>query len=93
MMRIYPFFCIFIRISAPLFPKAAEHLQIKAANYKLTKNHQLSKMIIDNAVKDRCKTIKIVGSSFIAEWNLSDLIKKIMYKAEEQGISVIRAKD
>ena len=64
-----------------------------------TYNHQLSKQIVEQAVKWECGTIhiedlsKIKGDNtdkFLKHWTYYDLQSKIEYKAEKEGIAVVK---
>lgn len=73
-------------------------LRDKEKNFRDTKNHQLSRYVVDEAVKHNCCAIQIEDLSGITEtqnrfmknWPYYDLQSKITYKAAEKGIEVIR---
>jgi hypothetical protein len=69
--------------------KPLSDLYEKLAAYKETKNHQLSRAIVNLSESLQCGTIKIINNGFFVEWDLTDLIKKIEYKSSEKGINLI----
>ncbi len=78
--------------------KPIELLSDKVTNFRDTTNHKYSRYVIDMAVKHKCATIQmedltgITGDAnrFLKNWTYHDLQTKITYKAEEQGIKVIK---
>lgn len=71
----------------------------KSHNYSQTVNHKWSKYIIEQAVKNHCKTIQMEDlsginskSKFLKNWTYYDLQQKIEYKAKENGINVKKIK-
>lgn len=76
--------------------KPLEKLSGKIARFKDTKNHNWSRYIVNEVVKNNCGVIQMEDLSGIAEkntflktWTYYDLQQKIKYKAEELGIKVI----
>jgi IS605 OrfB family transposase len=64
-------------------------------------NHKYSKYIVDFAIKKNCSAIQIENlegysekakESFLKSWPYYDLQSKIIYKAKEYGIEVIKVK-
>ena len=79
--------------------KPLENLSGKIANYKDTKNHNWSRYIVDEAVKNGCGTIQMEdltgiseNNNFLKTWTYYDLQQKITYKAQEVGIEVVKIK-
>lgn len=79
--------------------KPVDKVRDKVANFADTINHKYSKYIVDFAVKNRCGTIQMedltgatanTNEKFLKDWSYYDLQNKIMYKAKEQGIEVIK---
>lgn len=79
--------------------KPVDKIRDKVANFSDTANHKYSRYIVDFAVKNNCGVIQMedlsgatsdVHERFLKEWSYYDLQKKIEYKAEEQGIKVIK---
>nr|8J3R_A Chain A, Transposase IS605 OrfB C-terminal domain-containing protein [Sulfoacidibacillus thermotolerans]8J3R_B Chain B, Transposase IS605 OrfB C-terminal domain-containing protein [Sulfoacidibacillus thermotolerans] len=78
--------------------KPIEQLRDKIANFRDTTNHRYSRYIVDMAIKEGCGTIQMedltnirdIGSRFLQNWTYYDLQQKIIYKAEEAGIKVIK---
>lgn len=79
--------------------KPVDKVRDKVANFADTINHKYSKYIVDFAVKNGCGTIQMedlmgatanTNEKFLKEWGYYDLQNKIMYKAREQGIEVIK---
>lgn len=79
--------------------KPVDKVRDKVANFADTINHKYSKYIVDFAVKNECGTIQmedLTGSTantnekFLKDWSYYDLQNKIMYKAKEQGIEVVK---
>jgi len=68
--------------------KATESLQGKVAHIRDAINHKYSKRIVQMAVANRCGVIRLADVSGLNSWPWADLIEKIKYKAQEQGISV-----
>ena len=70
----------------------------KSHNLSMTINHEWSKFIVETAVKNKCGVIQMEDLSgikasrqnFLGNWTYYDLQQKIMYKAEEKGIKVIK---
>ena len=75
-----------------------ENYANKSHNMSMTINHQWSKYIVDTAVKNKCGVIQMEDLSgikasrqnFLGNWTYYDLQQKITYKAEENGIKVIK---
>ena len=68
----------------------------KIARFRDTKNHVMSKKLIEFAVKNRCGTIQFRdytgisnGKLFLRNWSYYDLQQKIAYKAKAAGINVV----
>lgn len=81
--------------------KPIEHLNDKISNFRNTMNHKYSKYIVDFAIKKNCSAIQIENlegysekakESFLKSWPYYDLQSKIIYKAKEYGIEVIKVK-
>lgn len=79
--------------------KPVDKVRDKVANFADTINHKYSKYIVDFAVKNRCGTIQMedltgattnTNEKFLKDWSYYDLQNKIMYKAKEQGIEVVK---
>ena len=79
--------------------KPIENLNDKIANFRDTMNHKYSKYIIDMALKNNCGIIQMENlegysekaeESFLKSWSYHDLQTKIIYKAKEHGIEVIK---
>lgn len=78
-----------------------EKLQHKERNFRETRYHQYSKMIIDFAVKHNAGIIQMESLNNIksltdhnivlADWALGDLQGKIEYKAKHHGIEIVYA--
>lgn len=66
--------------------KPQQNIQDKLANFKTTKNHNLSRYIVDYAVRRKCTCIAVGDKTFIPDWTIFDLCIKIKYKAEEAGL-------
>jgi putative transposase len=76
--------------------KPIEKLSGKIKRFKDTKNHNWSRYIVEQAIKNNCGTIQMEDLSGIAEentflktWTYYDLQQKIKYKAEEKGIKIV----
>lgn len=68
-------------------------------NYRETKNHRWSRFIVNEALKHGCGTIQIEDLSgiiadnvFLKDWTFFSLQQKIIDKAKEYGIKVIKVK-
>lgn len=77
------------------FLKPLDKLGHKIANFKETKNHQWSRIIVDQAIKNDCGVIQMEdltgiseNNTFLKNWTFFSLQQKIKYKAEEVGIKV-----
>ena len=77
--------------------ESIERLKDKEAKFRDRINHQYSRMLVDTAVKYKCKTIQIEDLSgisaedtFLKSWPYFDLQNKITYKAAEKGINVVK---
>ena len=66
-----------------------QKIQDTQNNYKLTTNHRLSRIIIDNAIKQKCNEIIIHGDKWFIDWNIFDFKGKVKYKAKENGINYL----
>ena len=62
-------------------------------------NHKVSKYVVELAEKNKCATIQMedlsgatkeVNDTFLKSWSFCDLQQKIIYKAKEKGINVIK---
>lgn len=69
------------------------------AKFKDTYNHKVSKYIVDTALKNNISLIQmedltgiknIKDSKFLRSWAYYDLQQKIQYKAEREGIKVVK---
>lgn len=72
-----------------------EFAKEKIANFRNTVNHKYSRYIVDFALRNRCGIIqmeKLEGinkdKTFLKSWPYYDLQQKIIYKANEAGITV-----
>jgi len=79
--------------------KPLEKLSGKIKRFKDDKNHNWSRYIVNEAIKNNCGVIQmedLAGISesnlFLKTWTYYDLQEKIRYKAEEVGIKVIKIK-
>lgn len=80
--------------------KPLTKIKAKISNFKKLKNHQWSRYIVDQAIKNGVGLIQIedlTGISdsyfehkFLRNWTYYDLQEKITYKANEVGIKVLR---
>lgn len=77
--------------------KPIEKLNDKASNFRNNINHKYSKYIVKLAIKNKCNTIQMEDltniskdNSFLKRWTYYDLQNKIEYKAEENGIKIIK---
>lgn len=77
--------------------KPLEKLSGKIKRFKDDKNHNWSRYIVNEAIKNDCGVIQmedLTGISddnmFLKTWTYYDLQEKIRYKAEEVGIKVIK---
>ena len=70
----------------------------KVARYRDTKNHSISRYIVNQAIKYNCAIIQFENlsgytdaakSSFLQSWSYFDLQSKVEYKAKEAGIEVV----
>lgn len=68
--------------------KATESLQGKAAHIRDAINHKYSKRIVQIAAANRCGVIRLADVSGLNSWPWADLVEKIKYKAQEQGIAI-----
>lgn len=72
----------------------------KSHNLSQTINHTWAKHIVEQAVKHQCKTIQMENLSgimehkdkFLKNWTYYDLQEKIIMKAREVGIDVVKVK-
>lgn len=69
--------------------------QEKISNFRNTINHKYSRYIIEFALKHNCGTIQMEDlkgissdKTFLKNWTYYDLQQKIIYKAQESGITV-----
>lgn len=70
----------------------------KSKHLSQTINHTWSKLVIEQAVKNGCGTIQMEDltgvtadkNKFLKNWTFYDLQQKIIYKAKEQGIDVVK---
>lgn len=79
--------------------KPINRIRNKINNFADTFNHKYSRYIINFAIKNDCGVIQMedltgatknVKDKFLKDWSYYDLQQKIMYKAEERGIKVIK---
>jgi len=74
--------------------KATEGMRGKAANIRDAINHKYSRRIVRLAAANRCGVIRLAdlnGAKLdkpFKSWPFADLVKKIRYKAEEEGIEI-----
>ncbi|HCX52091.1 MAG TPA: transposase [Bacillus sp. (in: Bacteria)] len=68
-------------------------------NYRETKNHTWSRFIVNEALKNGCGTIQIedlsgitTDNAFLKDWTFYSLQQKIIDKAKEHGIQVVKVK-
>ena len=70
----------------------------KVARFRDTKNHSISRYIVNQAIKYNCAIIQFENlsgytdaakSSFLKSWSYFDLQSKVEYKAKEAGIEVV----
>lgn len=76
-----------------------EKLSGKIARFKDTKNHCWSRYIVNEAIKNNCGKIQMEdlsgisdNNTFLKTWTYFDLQQKIVYKANEVGIEVVKIK-
>jgi len=69
----------------------------RVSNFRDTTNHKYSKYIIEMAMKHNCGVIQIEDlkyiskdNTFLKKWSYDDLQNKIIYKAKEKGIKIIK---
>lgn len=81
--------------------KPLDKLSEKESNFRDTMNHKYSKYIVDFAIRNNCGVIQMedlkgftakAKESFLKSWTYFDLQSKIEYKAQENGIEVIKVK-
>ena len=81
--------------------KPIDKIRNKVSNFSDTYNHKYSKYIVDFAKKNNCGVIQMEDLSgatryaeekFLKDWSYYDLQQKITYKAEKEGIMVIKIK-
>lgn len=72
-----------------------EHLRTKEQNYTKTYNHQISREIINFAIRMNAGVIRLedlskkgLDNETVSNWTYYQLTQQIIYKAEEQGIVV-----
>lgn len=79
--------------------KSSQKIRNKEHNFADLYNHKVSKYIVELAEKNRCATIQMenlseatkeVNDMFLKSWSYYDLQQKIIYKAKEKGINVIK---
>lgn len=78
--------------------KPVQKLSDSIARFRDTANHKYSRYIVDMAVKHGCGKIQVEDLSnikdrqdkFLQEWTYFDLQQKIKYKAEAEGIEVVK---
>ena len=77
--------------------KSVDSLKEKITNFRDTINHKYSRYIIDFAVKHNCGIIQLeefngynTKEDLLKNWSYYDLQQKIIYKANEVGIIVLK---
>lgn len=77
--------------------KALDHLRVSERNFAKTYNHNISKEIINFALKNKCECIKLEDLSdntfdnkLLGIWGYYELQNMIEYKSERVGIKVIK---
>lgn len=79
--------------------KPLERIRNKEHNFADLYNHKVSKYIVELAEKNECATIQMedlskatkdINEMFLKSWSYYDLQQKIIYKAKEKGINVIK---
>lgn len=78
--------------------KPVQQLSDSIARFRDTANHKYSRYIVDMAVKHGCGKIQMEDLSnirdrqdkFLKDWTYFDLQQKIKYKAEAEGIEVVK---
>jgi len=79
--------------------KPVDAISNKIHNYRETKNHTWSRFIVNEALKNECGTIQIedltgitTDNTFLKDWTFYSLQQKIIDKAKEHGIKVVKVK-
>ncbi|WDV09390.1 RNA-guided endonuclease InsQ/TnpB family protein [Lysinibacillus irui] len=79
--------------------KPVDAISNKIHNYRETKNHTWSRFIVNEALKNECGTIQIedlsgitTDNAFLKDWTFYSLQQKIIDKAKEHGIKVVKVK-
>lgn len=79
--------------------KPVDAISNKIHNYRETKNHTWSRFIVNEALKNECGTIQLedlsgitVDNAFLKDWTFFSLQQKIIDKAKEHGIKVVKVK-
>lgn len=79
--------------------KPVDAISDKIHNYRETKNHTWSRFIVNEALKNECGTIQIedltgitTDNTFLKDWTFYSLQQKIIDKAREHGIKVVKVK-
>lgn len=77
--------------------KPTEKLSDKVSNFRKTTNFKYARYVVDFAVKNNCGTIQMEDlsgiskdDSFLKKWSYYDLQMKIINKASEYGINVVK---
>lgn len=79
--------------------KRLEQIKDKEHNFADLYNHKVSKYVVELAEKNKCATIQMedlsgatkeVNDTFLKSWSFYDLQQKIIYKAKEKGINVVK---
>lgn len=74
--------------------KATENLSGKTFHIRDTLNHKYSRKIVREAVTNKCGIIRLADMSGVklngafSSWPWANLVEKIKYKAQEQGLAV-----
>jgi len=79
--------------------KPLDKLSKKESNFRGTVNHRYSKKIVEWAVNNKVSVIQMedlsgisANNTFLSNWDYFDLQSKIEYKAEQEGIKVVKIK-
>ena len=77
--------------------KQIKRLKENRKNYMNTYMHKVSRMVIEYAIKNKCSKIIIGDLKGMKQYNkdfeqilLEELVKKIEYKAKQEGIEVVK---
>ncbi|QQE80048.1 RNA-guided endonuclease TnpB family protein [Alicyclobacillus sp. SO9] len=73
-----------------------ESMRTKISGFQKSLNHKYSRIIVEQAVLNRCGTIQIESpnvirrqTAFLGNWAYFDLKRKVEYKAQQLGIKVV----